>query len=337
MVDKSFYNIKSDITLRLVSEVTGATLLDQSKGSEKIEQISTMKSAQAGDICFFYDRKSKEKAAEIKAKACITTEDLKSFVPENVIVLISDNPKEAFIKLNEFMYAERKPNVGIDSTAKIAAGAKIGKDCYIGPYVVIGENAEIGDNCIIEAHAFIDHDCKIGARCRIGSGAAIAYSLIGNDCYIYSGARIGYDGFGFQLINGQHHRIPQLGRVIIGNDVEIGANSCIDRGALDDTVIGDGTRIDNLVQIAHNDKLGRGCVVVAQVGIAGSCNLGNYVVLGGQVGLADHLNIGDGVQIGAQSGAMRDIEPGAVVMGSPCVPFKDFMRQVAFVQKNSKK
>ncbi|MBP5215911.1 MAG: UDP-3-O-(3-hydroxymyristoyl)glucosamine N-acyltransferase, partial [Alphaproteobacteria bacterium] len=250
---------------------------------------------------------------------------------------LSDNPKVAFIKLNEYMYAERKPQAGIDASARIAASAKIGKDCYVGAYAVIGDNVEIGDNCIIEAHAFIDHDCKIGARCRIGSGAAIAYSLIGNDCYIYPGARIGYDGFGFQFMNGQHHRIPQLGRVIIGNDVEIGANSCIDRGALDDTVIGDGCRIDNLVQIAHNDKLGRGCVIVAQVGIAGSCNLGDYVILGGQVGLADHLNIGSGAQIAAQSGVMRDVEPGAVVIGSPCVPFKDFMRQVAFLQKNSKK
>ena len=138
-------------------------------------------------------------------------------------------------------------------------------------------------------------------------------------------------------MNGHHHRIPQLGRVIIGNDVEIGANTCIDRGALDDTIIGDGSRIDNLVQIAHNDKLGRGCVIVSQVGIAGSCTLGDYVVCGGQVGLADHLHIGNGVQIAAQSGVMRDIEDGAVMMGSPCVPFKDFMRQVAFLQKNSKK
>jgi UDP-3-O-[3-hydroxymyristoyl] glucosamine N-acyltransferase len=183
----------------------------------------------------------------------------------------------------------------------------------------------------------IAQGCKIGANCRIGSNASIAYSIIGNNCYIYTGARIGADGFGFQLMAGQHHRIPQLGRVIIGNDVEVGANTCIDRGALDDTIIGDGTRIDNLVQIAHNDKLGRGCVIVSQVGIAGSCTLGDYVVLGGQVGLADHLNIGSGAQVAAQSGAMRDIEAGAVMMGSPCVPFKDYMRQVSFVQKNSKK
>lgn len=337
MVDKNFYNAKENVTLTQVAEVTSAVLTDNSKADEIITSIGTMNNAGPEDICFFYDRKSKEKASEIKAKACITTEDLKSFVPENVVVLVSANPKEAFIKLNEFMYSEKTPKAGIDPSAKIAPSAHIGEGCLIGAHVVIEDNVTIGDNCTIEPNVVIAHDCKIGNNCRIGNNASIAYSIIGHHCYIYSGARIGSDGFGFQFMNGQHHRIPQLGRVIIGNDVEIGANSCIDRGALEDTIIGDGCRIDNLVQIAHNDKLGMGCVIVAQVGIAGSCNLGDFVVLGGQVGLADHLNIGSGAQIAAQSGAMRDVEPGAVVMGSPCVPFKDFMRQVSFLQKNSKK
>lgn len=337
MVDKHFFDVKENVTLAKVAEVTSAVLTDTAQGGQKIADIATMATAGSEDICFFYDRKSKEKAAEIKAKACITTEDLRQYLPQSVIVLTSENPKVAFIKLNEFMYAEKKPTAGIDSSAKIAASAKIGANCFIGANVVIGENVEIGADCVIEPNVVIAHDCKIGANCRIGNNASIAYSLIGNNCYIYTGARIGQDGFGFQFMDGQHHRIPQLGRVIIGNDVEIGANTCIDRGALDDTVIGDGSRIDNLVQIAHNDKLGRGCVIVSQVGIAGSCTLGDYVVLGGQVGLADHLNIGSGAQVAAQSGAMRDIEAGAVVMGTPCVPFKDYMRQVSFLQRNSKK
>ena len=337
MVDSSFYEVRENVTLADVVKVTSAVLADESKKDEVISHIGTMASAGAADICFFYDRKSKDKAAEIKAKACITTEDLKQFIPQNVVALISENPKLAFIKLNEYMYAEKKPAAGIDATAKIAASAKIGQNCHIGANVVIEDNVEIGDNCTIEPNVVIAHDCKIGKNCKIGSSASIAYTIMGDNCYIYTGARIGFDGFGFQLINYQHHRIPQLGRVIIGNDVEIGANTCIDRGALDDTVISDGCRIDNLVQIAHNDKLGRGCVIVAQVGIAGSCTLGDFVVLGGQVGLADHLNIGSGAQVAAQSGAMRDIEAGAVVMGSPCVPFKDYMRQVSFLQKNSKK
>ena len=337
MVDNNFYAVKENVTLAQVAEVTGAELVNKSVAEEKIRHIATMQNAGVEDICFFYDRKSKEKAADIKAKVCITTADLQQYVPEKVIVLVCENPKEAFIKLNEFMYAEKRLLPRIDSSAKISGKAIIGANCFIGANVVIAENVVIGNNCVIEANTVIAHDCKIGNNCRIGNNASIAYSIIGDNCCIYTGARIGQDGFGFQFMNGQHHRIPQLGRVIIGNDVEIGANACIDRGALDDTIIGDGCRIDNLVQIAHNDKLGQGCVVVAQVGIAGSCNLGDYVVLGGQVGLADHLNIGSGAQIAAQSGVMRDVEAGAVVMGSPCVPFKDFMRQVSFLQKNSKK
>jgi UDP-3-O-[3-hydroxymyristoyl] glucosamine N-acyltransferase len=229
------------------------------------------------------------------------------------------------------------PQDGISPQASIHSTAQIGKNCFVGPHAVIEENVVIGDDCRIESGAVIAQGCRIGHHCRIGSNAYVSYCNMGNDCYIYAGARIGCDGFGFNLKDGRHVRIPQVGRVLIGNDVEIGANACIDRGALDDTVIGDGTRIDNLVQIAHNDVVGRGCVLVAQVGIAGSCTLGDYVVCGGQVGLADHLTIGSGAQIAAQSGAMRDIEPGAVVMGSPTVPFKDFMRQVAFLQRNSKK
>lgn len=337
MVDRNFYNVKENVTLADVAKVTGAVLSDESKAGWLVKDIATMQSAGTDDVCFFYDRKSKDKAADMKAKACVTTEALQQFLPADVVALVCENPKEAFIHLNEYMYSEKTPAAEIDSSAKISMFASVGSGCYIGANVVIEDNVVIGDNCRIEANTVIAHDCKIGRDCRIGAGASIAYAVIGNNCYIYAGARIGQDGFGFQLMNGHHHRIPQLGRVIIGNDVEIGANTCIDRGALDDTIIGDGSRIDNLVQIAHNDKLGRGCVIVSQVGIAGSCTLGDYVVCGGQVGLADHLHIGNGVQIAAQSGVMRDIEDGAVMMGSPCVPFKDFMRQVAFLQKNSKK
>lgn len=337
MVDARFYDKKENVTLAEVAKVTDSILQNADKADEIVSDIATMQNAGNSEICFFYDRKSKESAPQMQALACVTTADLALLVPANVAVLINENPKIAFIKLNEYMYSLRKPAAGIDKSARIAESAKIGNNCFIGANVVIGENVEIGDNCRIEPNVVIEEGCKIGARTRIASNASISYAIIGSDCYIFSGARIGHDGFGFQLMNGQHHRIEQLGRVIIGNDVEIGANSCIDRGALDDTVIGDGCRIDNLVQIAHNDKLGHGCVIVAQVGIAGSCTLGNYVVCGGQVGLADHLNIGDGVQIAAQSGVMRDIEAGSVMMGSPCVPFKDFMRQVAFLQKNSTK
>ena len=337
MADTSFYENKGPFTLARVAEITGSEMADAAKSEDKIFDIATMEKAGENDICFFYDKKAKEKALSIKAKACVTTKDFAAFIPEGVALLFNDNPKMAFLKLNEAMYAEYKPQIGISPKASVHPSAKIGRNCFIGDCAVVDENAEIGDECRIEAGAYIGRACKIGDRCRIGANASVTYCIMGNDCYIYTGARIGADGFGFEMVGGQHHRIPQIGRVIIGNDVEIGANSCVDRGALDDTVIGDGCRVDNLVQIAHNDKFGRGCVLVAQVGVAGSCSFGDYVVCGGQTGFADHLNVGSGAQIAAQSGVMRDVEPKAVLLGTPAVPFKDFMRQVAFLQKNSKK
>lgn len=337
MADTSFYKNNGPFTLAHVAEITGSEMADIAKSEDKIFDIATMEKAGENDICFFYDKKAKDKASNIKAKACVTTKDFAAFIPAGVILLFNDNPKMAFLKLNEAMYAEYEPQVGISPKASVHPSAKIGRNCFIGDCAVVEEDAQIGDECRIEAGAYIGRACKIGNRCRIGANASVTYCIMGNDCYIYTGARIGADGFGFEMVGGQHHRIPQIGRVIIGNDVEIGANSCVDRGALDDTVIGDGCRVDNLVQIAHNDKFGRGCVLVAQVGVAGSCSFGDYVVCGGQTGFADHLNVGSGAQIAAQSGVMRDVEPKAVLLGTPAVPFKDFMRQVAFLQKNSKK
>lgn len=337
MADNIFYTYKGKKSLGDIAQLIQAELVSSDKAKELIENVCSIESAGAEDICFFYDKKNKALAQQIKAKACVTTRELTPLVPEGVTVLISENPKLAFIQLVSAFYEEYKPAPKIESDAHIAKSAHIGKDCYIGHNAIIEDDVVIGDNCVIEANVVIAHGCKIGNNCRIANNASVAYCLMGNDCYIYTGARIGQDGFGFSVVDGKHKRIPQIGRVIIGNDVEVGANACIDRGALDDTIIGDGSRIDNLVQVAHNDKIGKCCILVAQTGIAGSCTLGDYVVCGGQAGLADHLTVGSGAQIAAQSGVMRDIEPGAIVMGSPTVPLKDFMRQVAFLQKNSKK
>ena len=332
MVDTAFYKNKGPFSLAEVARICEARINDNAKASVMVQNIATMESAKAGDICFFYDKKAKDAAAKIKASACVTTEELAQFVSPEVAILIASDPKTAFLKLNLFFYEIMLPEAQIAASAKIDKSAKIGVNCFIGENVVIGKGVVLGGNCHVEANAIIDQGCEIGNGCRIGAGAHVAFCKMGENCWIYSGARIGQDGFGFMMIGGQHKRIPQLGRVIIGNDVEIGANACVDRGALDDTVIGDGCRIDNLVQVAHNVKLGRGCILVSQVGIAGSTTLGDYVVCGGQVGLADHITIGSGVQIAAQSGVMSDIAPGQVMMGYPVVPIKQFMRQTAFLQ-----
>ena len=337
MVDTRFYKNNGPFTLAKIAEVTGAQLQDETKSQEQVVGLASMESATNNDLCFFFDKKSKAKAADIKAKACITTNELKDLVPHNVIVLISDNPKLAFFKANCAMYSMPEPEAIIAASAYIAETAKIGANCSIGENVLIGSGVEIGDNCRIDANTVIDDNCIIGSNCHIGVGAHISYCIMGNNCRIFSGARLGQDGFGFMFDAGQHKRIPQIGRLIIGNDVEIGCNACVDRGALDDTIIGDGCRIDNLVQVAHNDILGRGCILVSQVGVAGSTKIGDYSVLGGQVGVADHITIGSQVQIGAQSGVMSNIADGEVVMGYPTVPIKQFMKQSIYLQKAVKK
>ena len=337
MVDPRFYKNNGPFSLKQIAEICNASLVDETKSDIMINDIASIFKGGEGEISFFFDKKKKDAATNIKTTACVTSKDFASLIPQNVIVLLSDNPHDSFVKLNYAMYSEILSEAKICETAKIAKTAKIGQNCYIGDYVVIGENVEIGDNCYLEPNCVIADGCKLGNDCRIGSCANIMHSIIGNNVYIYGGARIGWDGFGFQTVQGQHKRIPQLGRVIIGNDVEIGANSCIDRGALDDTIIGDGCRIDNMVQVAHNDVLGRGCILVALTGIAGSCNFGDYVVVGGQAGFADHLNIGSQAQIGAKSGVMRDVEAGTAVMGIPAIGFRDFMKQTATIQKMCKK
>lgn len=337
MVDVRFFKNKGSLSLAQISEICEANLVDMSKKDIKISEMKNMFEAGSGDVCFFYDKKSKEKAANIKATACITTKELADFVSKDTIILVSEDPKLSSLKLNIAFYEEIKNEAKISDKASIHPTAKIGQNCYIGDFSVVGENVEIGDNAVIEPNVVIARGCIIGNNCRIGANASVSYCIMGNNCYIYAGARIGQDGFGFMTIQGQHKRIPQLGKVIIGNDVEVGANTCIDRGALDDTIIGDGTKMDNLVQIAHGDKTGRGCIFVAQGGIAGSVTFGDYVVVGGQVGIADHLTIGSGSKIGSQSGIMKDVAPGEVLLGTPAVAFKDFMKQAVFLQKSIKK
>ncbi len=333
MVDTRFYKNNGPFTLAKVVEVTGAKLLDEAQSDVLIEGLASMESACDKEVCFFFDKKSKAKASNINARACITTDELKDLIPDNVIVLVCENPKVAFLKLNEAMYTINAPKNGVSPSAQIASSAKIGANVSIGANVVIGENVMIGDNCQIKANVVIDDSCIIGDNCQIDVGAHISYCIMGNNCRIFSGARIGQDGFGFMFEAGRHKRIPQLGRIIIGNDVEIGCNACVDRGALDDTIVADGCRIDNLVQVAHNDIIGRGCILVSQVGVAGSTKIGDYSVLGGQVGVADHITIGSQVQIGAQSGVMSNIADGEVVMGYPTVPIKQFMKQSIYLKK----
>ena len=226
------------------------------------------------------------------------------------------------------------PDIGIHPSACVAPDAQLGNQVAVGPHVTIGKNVIVGDRTVIKAGCVIERGVRIGINCYLAAHVVINHDcLLGNNVIIHAHCTIGTDGFGYRLLDGQHHKIPHIGIVVIEDDVEIGANTCIDRAKFGRTLIGSGTKIDNLVQIAHNVKVGEHCIIVSQAGLAGSSELGKYVVLGGQCGLSDHVKLGDGVMAGGQCGVYTNVEPGARILGSPHRPYRDFFREFSLIQK----
>jgi UDP-3-O-[3-hydroxymyristoyl] glucosamine N-acyltransferase len=254
-------------------------------------------------------------------------------VPKTAVAIVADDPLVAWARVAALFHPLPPVTPGIHPSAVVGISARIDPTAEIGPLVVIGENVVIGPHGRIGALAVIGDGVEIGRDARIGPHASLSHALIGDRVYIYPGARVGQEGFGFAITPDGLNSVPQLGRVVIEDDVEIGANTAVDRGALEDTVIGAGTRIDNLVQIGHNVQIGRACVICGQAGISGSTVLEDHVVLAGQAGLADHLRIGSGARIGAQSGVMADVPPRADMVGAPAQPVKTFFRELATLRR----
>jgi UDP-3-O-[3-hydroxymyristoyl] glucosamine N-acyltransferase len=252
-----------------------------------------------------------------------------------MMLLTVDDPHWGYAMVAKAFYPEID-NDGEQQSELVDSTAELGPGVMIGPGVVIGRGAELGANCRIGANAVIGPAVRLGENCVVGSGASIRYCLAGNSVRIAAGVRIGEDGFGYVASAEQNLKVPQLGRVLIGNEVEIGANTTIDRGSGPDTTIGDGVVIDNLVQIAHNVKIGRNSIIVAFVGISGSTTIGDNVVIGGQVGIAGHVTLGDGARIMAQAGIISDVPPGATFSGTPAIPQWEFWRQVVTLKKLTK-
>ncbi len=336
MIDRRFYKNSGPYKLSEIAAITGCEL-PNSYDDAIINEIKPLSEASAGDISFFANPKYLEEFKQTNASACIVPNDLSDNhkpLSDKVILLKAANPSFAYSKLISLFYSSAKEYRSvIMPTAYVSRLAKIGKNCYIGHNVVIEDNVVIGDDSIIEAGSFVDFGVKIGNRARIYSHVSLSYCEIGDDVVILPGARVGQDGFGFATEKGVHHKILHVGKVIIGNNVEIGANVTIDRGSVNDTIIEDLCRIDNLVQIAHNVHIGHGSIIVAQVGIAGSSKIGKYCALGGQVGIAGHLHIGDKAQIAAQGGVTKDIEAGVIMGGTPAVPIRDYHKQAIIMKK----
>jgi UDP-3-O-[3-hydroxymyristoyl] glucosamine N-acyltransferase len=302
-----------------------------------LEGIASLQSAGPKEVSFLDNRRYASALSETLAGAVIVHPDMASRVPRTAMPIVTSEPYAAWARVAALFYPVPPPRPGIHPSAIVAEGAIIDPSTEIGPLSVIEAGAEIGPACRVGPCAVIGRGVIVGRDCRIGAHVNLSHSVLGARVCVYPGARIGQEGFGFASTKDGFLSIPQLGRVIVEDDVEIGANSTIDRGSSQDTVIGAGSRLDNLVQIGHNVVLGRCCVIVAQVGISGSTVLEDFVRVGGQAGVTGHLRIGRGAEIGAQAGVMSDLIPGAKVVGSPAWPIRDFFRQIAVLRKIAKR
>lgn len=335
MPDPQFFAPPTPVSIAQIVAVTGSKPLDGADLSALISGVAPLDRGAPGDIVFLDNPKYAGDLAKTQASACLVGAKYAPQLPDGVVALVTPQPYKAFAQVLALMYpAAIRPQsmfgtVGIAPGAFIHSTARLEADVTVDPGVIIGPGAEIGSGTLILAGAVIGPEVRIGRDCVVASNATIQHALIGNRVIIHPGVRIGQDGFGFAMGPGGHLKVPQVGRVIVQDDVEIGANTTIDRGANRDTVIGEGTKIDNLVQIAHNVSVGRHCVIVSQVGISGSTVLQDYAVLGGQAGIAGHLTIGMGAQIAAKTGLMSDVPAGAKYGGIPGKPGKQWLREVA--------
>jgi UDP-3-O-[3-hydroxymyristoyl] glucosamine N-acyltransferase len=339
MTESFFFQRRAGLTLREIAALTGAEPRLGAALDRRITGIAPLERAGSGDLCFLDNAKYAGQAAGCEAAACLTLERLAHLLPGRVSVLCAREPYRAFVEVSRTLFPDALRPASVFETLGVAAGAvvhptaRLESGVTVDPGAVIGPRAEIGTATVIGAGAVIGPNVHIGRGCAIGPNVSISHALIGDRVIIHPGCRIGQDGFGYRMGAGGHVKVPQIGRVIIQDDVEIGANTTIDRGAMSDTVIGEGTKIDNLVQIAHNVLIGRHCVLASQTGISGSAVIEDHVMTGGQVGVADHVKIGAGAALGAKAGVMHDTPAGARWVGAPAKPVKQFFREVAALER----
>lgn len=333
MVDSRFHVEAGPFTLGEIAEMTGAELAGNADPAQLFRDVGTLDGGSAEDVAFLENRRYVADFRASKAGACLVAPAFADQAPEGMALLITPRPRRNFAKLSRLFHPQETAPAGVHPAAVVDPSALLGEGVSVAPGAVIGAQARLGVGARIDSNAVIGDAVEIGEGTRIGAGAVVSHALIGARCYIYPGARIGQPGFGFEMDAEGPFLVPQLGRVLIEDDVEVGANSTIDRGSNADTVIGRGSMIDNLVQIGHNVVLGRGCVIVSQVGISGSTRLGDRVVLAGQVGVAGHIEIGSDVQVAAMSGVNRSLPGGAAYGGAPAIPVREWRRQIAAWKK----
>ena len=342
MSDPLFFPRPAAASLADIAAWTGAAAPPQADDNLRVTGIAPLDRAGPADLTFLDNPKYAADAHQTKAGICITSPRHAARLPATTLILTAADPYRAFAQAVAKMYpAALRPQsmfgaMGVSPGSFVHPEARLEDGVTVDPGAVIGPGAEIGSGTLIGANAVIGPQVRIGRDCAVGATAVITNALVGNRVIIHAGAKIGQDGFGFAMSPSGHLKVPQVGRVIIQDDVEIGAGTAIDRGANRDTLIGEGAKIDNLVQIGHNVVIGRHCVIVSQVGISGSTTLGDFVVIGGGAGIGGHLTIGMGAQLAAKAALMNDMPPGARWVGAPAKPGREFFREVAALSKLAK-
>ena len=335
-----FFQKPKGLSVQEIAALTGAVPRAGTRLDRVISGVASLDRARPSDIAFMDSPKLADALASTQAGALLVSERFETRAPATLSVLRSNRPFADFVAVARKLYPDSlKPTslfdggaLGPGVTVHPTAGIELG--VTIDPGAVIGPRACVGTGTVIGANAVIGPDVQIGRDCSIGPGAVIVHALIGDSVIVHAGCRIGQDGFRYQPGAAGHIKVPQIGRVIVQDHVEIGAGTTIDRGGTDDTIIGEGTKIDNQVQIGHNCMVGRHCIIVGQCGLSGSVTLGDYVMLGGQVGIADHLSIGEGAMIGAKSGVMSNVPAGETWFGSPAMRRRDFFRMMASLRRS---
>ena len=337
MADPRFFDRAGPFSLADLAALSGARLVSPADADHRFNDVAPVETAGPEDVTFLDNYKYLDAFVCSRAGAAFVGERLIDRAPAGMALLVTAEPYKAFARAAQAFYPVRPVVARRAASAVIDPTATVPEDCDIGAHVVIEADARLGARCQIGANTVIGPAVELGEDCRVGANVTLSHCLIGARVVLHPGVRIGQPGFGFAPDAEGPVKVPQLGRVVIGDDVDIGANTTIDRGSGHDTVIGFGTMIDNLVQIGHNVVVGRGCILASQVGMAGSTKLGDFVMAGGQAGFAGHLKVGIGARIAGKAGVTRDVAAGVTVSGFPAVPFVTWLRQSVVLQRLAQK